>query len=102
MMSKKPETRRQLEIQEKLIRAFPGLWCMKIHGNEYMRAGLPDLIGCVEGRFFAFEVKIDPRLATELQLQEIKWINEAGGIAAVVTSSAQAIQLIRQALARRR
>lgn len=30
---------------------------VKYHGNEYSRAGVSDLIGCLDGAFFACEVK---------------------------------------------
>jgi hypothetical protein len=30
---------------------------VKYHGNEYSRAGVTDLLGCLDGAFFACEVK---------------------------------------------
>lgn len=34
-----------------------GAWAVKIHGGAFQRGGLPDILGCYRGRFFAFELK---------------------------------------------
>lgn len=40
----------------KLLKEYGGEW-IKIHGGMYQVGGLPDIIGCLTGQFYAFEVK---------------------------------------------
>lgn len=58
----------------------------KEHGGMYGTAGIPDIIACIDGRFYGFEVKTDEGTPTKLQLATIRKINDAGGIAQVVRS----------------
>jgi len=50
----------------------------------YGRSGIPDIVGCLNGVFFAIECKANGGRPTALQLREIDRINEAGGFAIVV------------------
>lgn len=52
--------------------------------NGYGRAGIPDLIGCLNGAFFAIETKAGKGTTTALQDRELQRIKDAGGIALVV------------------
>ena len=52
----------------------------------YGTAGIPDIIACVDGRFYAFEVKTETGKATELQKATIRKIQRAGGMAVIVRS----------------
>jgi hypothetical protein len=52
------------------------------HG--YGRSGVPDIIACIDGKFWGFECKADSGTATGLQLLEIQKITEAGGRALIV------------------
>lgn len=63
-----------------------GAFHFKVHGSEFQQAGLPDIIGSYQGRFFGFEVKNEKGKATKLQLCTLAEIQGAGGIAAVVRS----------------
>lgn len=49
----------------------------------YGRSGIPDVVGCWKGRFFAIECKAEGKLGntTALQEREMEKIREAGGIA---------------------
>ncbi len=58
----------------------------KEHGGMYGTAGIPDIIACIDGRFYGFEVKTEEGTPTKLQLSTIRKINAAGGIALVVRS----------------
>ncbi len=51
-------------------------------------SGIPDIIGCHNGRFVAFEVKMPGKEMDTSSRQEwtMKRIHAAGGIAAVVSS----------------
>lgn len=70
-------------------------WLKKIHGSPYM-SSLPDIVGCVEGRFVGIEVKRPSNRngVTPGQQAELDAIREAGGIAGVVTSVKEAEELI--------
>lgn len=61
-----------------------GAYYVKIHGSTYMPAGTPDLLGCLNGKFFGIEVK-KPKggIVSPLQKFKIKEIQNAGGVAFV-------------------
>jgi Holliday junction resolvase len=92
-MPSKPETRLQKKIADRL--RDRGAWVGKIHGNIYS-AGIPDLLGCYRGRFFALEVKTpeNKKGATELQEAQLRRIREAGGLGYVIRSVDAADSLI--------
>lgn len=94
---KKPETTLQRKIVEALSREVGGHW-MKIHGSQFQTKGIPDLLGCVAGLFFALEVKCDSSQygASDYQLYNIKQIHESGGMAAVVESPEEAVALVKK------
>jgi Holliday junction resolvase len=48
------------------------------------RAGVPDIIGCYKGFFFAIECKAGSNKTTALQDRELEKIREAGGVAIVI------------------
>lgn len=52
--------------------------------TQFGRSGVPDIIGCYKGRFFAIECKAGKNTTTALQEKEIEKIREAGGVALVV------------------
>jgi len=95
----KAESRLQRRIRRGLKDAFGGHY-YKIWGGPYQQAGIPDIIGCVEGLFVGLEVKQPGKKPSELQEIELQNIRKAGGIAGVVTSVEEAIKLVRTALAR--
>lgn len=68
------------------LRTVPGCFAWKTHGGMYGTAGIPDIIACIDGSFFAFEVKTAIGKATPLQETTIRKILAAGGTAAVVRS----------------
>lgn len=82
------------DLTRKIKKALPGYW-IKIPGSAYL-AGVPDLIGCVDGKFVAIEVKRPDTSygVTERQAAHIRMIQEAGGIAGVATSVEEALKLL--------
>ena len=70
----------------KYLKTVPRCFAWKEHGGMYGTAGIPDIIACVNGRFFAFEVKTDTGKTTALQDATIRKILSAGGRAFVVRS----------------
>ena len=86
------ETAIKTSIQKVLKKA--GVWELKVNPSGRMRAGVPDLLCCYLGRFVAFEVKRSGGKPTKLQEHEIKKIQEAGGMAFVVTSAKTVIAIL--------
>ena len=70
----------------KYLKTVPGCFCWKEHGGMYGTAGIPDIIACINGRFFGFEVKTEIGKPTKLQEATIRKILAAGGTAVVVRS----------------
>ena len=81
------------------LRTVPGCFAWKTHGGMYGTSGIPDIIACVEGRFFAFEVKTATGKATLLQEATIRKILAAGGTAAVVRSADEVRAIIHSTMA---
>lgn len=75
-----------------------GWFCFKVHGSEYMMAGLPDVICCAEGLFIGLEVKHpETRDDTSARQDYVHGlIQEAGGMAQVVTSPHEAVRVVKQ------
>lgn len=70
----------------KYLKTVPRCFAWKEHGGMYGTAGIPDIIACIDGQFFAFEVKTEIGKPTKLQEATIRKIRSAGGTAVVVRS----------------
>ena len=70
----------------RLLKRVPRCFAWKEHGGMYGSAGIPDVICCLDGRFFAFEVKTPEGRVSKLQERTIHRIKVAGGHAYVVRS----------------
>ncbi len=64
------------------LRRIPNTHWFKIH--DQCTAGIPDIIGCVAGVFFGFELKTRSKVKA-IQVWTLKQIEGAGGHSAVVT-----------------
>lgn len=82
-MNLQPETAFKLKVQKRLKEIGPSCWFFKTQLLAVM--GIPDIIGCFDGRFFAFELKVGKNKLTKLQLYVLKCIEKAGGLALEVT-----------------
>jgi predicted RecB family endonuclease len=77
------------EIAAKILRylkTVPRCFAWKEHGGMYGTAGIPDIVACIDGRFYAFEVKTPVGKTTKLQEAAIRKILACGGTAVVVRS----------------
>ena len=70
----------------KYLKTVPNCFCWKEHGGMYGTAGIPDIIACINGHFYGFEVKTEGGKPTKLQETTIRKILAAGGTALVVRS----------------
>lgn len=57
---------------------------IKIWGGGYQKAGIPDLICCINGIYFEVELKASTGRPTELQKYNIKLTNVANGIGIIL------------------
>ena len=77
------------EIVSKILRylkTVPKCFAWKEHGGIYGTAGIPDIVACIDGKFYAFEVKTPVGKTTKLQEATIRKILACGGTASVVRS----------------
>lgn len=97
-----PESKLSRDIMKEL--RLHGWFCFKVHGSEFMMAGLPDIIVCAEGYFLGLETKMpDKRGNTSMRQDYVHGqIRNADGVAEVVCSAAEAVNVIEQALAHKR
>lgn len=97
-MASGPETRLQKRIQDRVKEVFPSAYLFKVHGGPYQKRGLPDLMGCINGRLIGIEVKVPgkEKNVTKLQQNQINQINAAGGYAFVSTDPEQAVQILEE------
>ena len=49
-------------------------------GNKFTKEGVPDILACIDGKFYGIELKGDNGRPEILQLIKLKRIREAGGI----------------------
>ena len=73
-----------------------GAFCFKVWGSEHMMVGLPDIIGCYKGKFFAFETKVPEKRGNTSMVQErvMEKIRLAGGHAQVVCTIQEALDAL--------
>ena len=74
------------QFQSKVI-AFlksKNIYYVKVWGGGFQRAGIPDLICCVNGHFVGIELKTETGRPTKLQDYNIDQINKSGGTAFVL------------------
>jgi hypothetical protein len=57
---------------------------IKIWGGGYQKAGIPDLICCINGIYFEVELKSSTGRPTELQKHNIKLTNAVNGIGIIL------------------
>jgi hypothetical protein len=77
-----PESKVKAEVKKILDSLGAYYFMPATHG--YGRSGVPDICGCLNGRFFGIECKAGKGKTTALQDRELKRISTAGGIALVV------------------
>ncbi|OLN21423.1 recombinase RecB [Domibacillus antri] len=84
-MSKKT-IEKHIENQIKRWLEQHGIWFMKVHGSMYQKAGVPDILACVNGAFVGIEVKRPGGIVAPLQNWNIDEIQQSGGHAFVAYS----------------
>ena len=80
-MAKGPEAKFQDKVMKEL-RKLPNSWFYKTH--DMVTVGVPDIIGCVNKRFVALELKAPKGKPTPIQLHTLDKIRIGGGVARIV------------------
>lgn len=93
-MTQKAETRLVNAIRKALQDRYgaAGKW-VKIHGSAMQESGLPDIIGCLGGRFVAMEAKMPGEVAEPIQAYRLDEYLAAGAAVGVVYSVDEALAL---------
>jgi hypothetical protein len=94
-----PETRLRKKIVKALQEKYPRAYIRKIHGNAFQNIGIADLLCSIEGYFFALEIKIPGKKATEAQMLEGRRVINSKGVFGVVTSIDETLNLVERGLA---
>lgn len=82
-MAATPESKVKDKLRKYLSQL--GIYHFMPAANGFGRAGIPDVIGCYNGQFVAFECKAGKGKTTALQEREIHNIQSAKGWAFVIT-----------------
>jgi Holliday junction resolvase len=77
-------TEKQLQNKVLDFLRHKNIWHVKIWGGGFQRAGIPDILCCVNGRFVAIELKAEGGRVSKLQEYNLTWVKESGGIAMVL------------------
>lgn len=90
-------------IKNQLEKEYPKSFWFKTHGGPFQMAGLPDLLGALNGWFIGIEVKLpgkEKNLTTKQQAV-IRMITKAGGIAFMSTSVDHALNEVKSQLTKK-
>lgn len=67
------------------------IWHFKHAASPYGRNGIADILGIIDGRFLAIEVKQPGHKPTLAQMDFLKEVNSAGGLGFVATNTQEVI-----------
>lgn len=79
------------KLFENKVKAFlkqlPKCWYFKVMGSMFQRSGIPDIIGIVNGTFFALELKAEDGKPTALQVYNVQQLKYCGAYAKIIKPS---------------
>jgi hypothetical protein len=78
----------------KHLRSVPYSKWSKIHQGGMSEKGVPDIVGCFQGRYVAIEVKRPGKHPTPMQADYLQGIKAAGGVAWCVHSVSELLDLM--------
>jgi hypothetical protein len=64
-----------------------GAYAVNYIGGLHANNGTPDILACLDGRFIGIEAKAGGNKPTELQLHNLRRIDDAGGLALVINET---------------
>ncbi|WP_292657982.1 VRR-NUC domain-containing protein [Nitratifractor sp.] len=71
------------KVQKRILAFLEEVGAYSVKTITVNRAGAPDILGCVGGKFVGIEVKRPGKEATPLQEYHLRRIRESGGVAFV-------------------
>lgn len=77
------ESQVQAKVMAGIRAKFPGVYLRKIAQGTYSHGGIPDLVGCLNGMFFAIEIKTNQGELSKLQALDLTAIDSAKGLGLV-------------------
>lgn len=77
-----PEGKIKAKVKRQLDKI--GAYYFSPQAGIYGRAGVPDIVGCWKGKYFAIECKAGNNTPTDLQKREMERIFDAGGIVMLI------------------
>jgi hypothetical protein len=78
-MSNTPEGKVKRKL-DKMLKSYPRVWFFSPQAGPFGRAGIPDRVAVIAGRFIGIECKADKgKKPTALQVKAMKEIEMAGG-----------------------
>lgn len=77
----------KIKAQVRRILADSDAYFFMPPGSGYGRAGIPDVVGCVRGKFLAIECKAGKGKTTALQDRELHSIYTHGGTAVIINEA---------------
>lgn len=93
-----PEAKTKKRVRAILDAA--GVYHFNPFGGGYGRAGIPDVVACVNGCFLAIECKAGKGKTTALQDRELERIQAAGGTTLVIYDTEEDMLRLQLELAR--
>jgi len=81
-----------------LVKTYTRLVVRVKHGTVFAIVGDPDLYGCVEGHFFALEIKNESGQLTKIQERRLWEWAQAGAIVGALREPEDAVRFINEAL----
>lgn len=94
-MASTPEGRVKEKVKRLLKQYDPALYVFMPRGTTFGVAGVPDFIGCFEGRFFGIETKAGKNKPTPMQELQMDRIQQAGGKSFVVNEDPETLQAVK-------
>ena len=87
VMASTPEAKVKKKVTEQLKKL--DAYYFYAYTGGYGKSGVPDIVGCYKGFFFAIECKAGKNKPTPLQERNIQEIEKAGGVVIVVNEDNQ-------------
>ena len=88
------ETKLKNKVIQFIRRQYPDAWIYK--AADRFTSGIPDLLLCKKGRFYAIELKVGSNKATPIQEFVMREICKAGGRVSVCRSVEDVKQFIKE------
>jgi len=76
---------------------YRGIWCFKVHGSVFQRAGIPDIIAVVKGLAVFIEVKTPTGKVSRIQDHVMNELARHGAVVGVAYSKEDALDIIKVA-----